>query len=197
MKDNIEIREMQSHDEDRVYKLVRNTIFIGIARRVFLDEIMSKRFMFMNGLMSIVLAHAAHLSFTTWLLIFAMLPLIVYTCFPRLSFWLSILDGKAMDLNKLKTTMYNYWIRPDQPNRALWVATLDSKIVGTVAIRPGSIAPMLRSANAKRSVSSDKYTAVLERMAIVNEYQGLGIGKKLMNHAIESCKAQDYDEAST
>lgn len=74
------------------------------------------------------------------------------------------------DLDKIPDVYHNrgrFWIAIDR----------EGKVIGTVAIRE----------------LNDK-TAKLNRMFVLPDYQGSGVGQKLLNHALKFAKEQNYQE---
>ncbi|GAQ79952.1 N acetyltransferase [Klebsormidium nitens] len=109
-----------------------------------------------------------------------MLTLAGVIILPALSFWalnrVVSRDLSKTVVHKLKDIPNNY-VRPGRNN--LWVAVFMGRIIGCVAVE---------------EVTRARDVAILRSMSVDSSYQGLGVGKRLLEVVLAFCEEHGYGE---
>eukprot|EP00243_Klebsormidium_subtile_P003696 TRINITY_DN17288_c0_g1_i1.p1 TRINITY_DN17288_c0_g1~~TRINITY_DN17288_c0_g1_i1.p1 ORF type:complete len:223 (-),score=22.83 TRINITY_DN17288_c0_g1_i1:545-1213(-) len=165
------IRPIKPGEEKDVQNLVRTNLWGTLGWQL------AARVLWYNPsyVASVILVAAVLQLFGGW-----MLTLAGVTILPALSYWglyvvVSKQESKTV-MHKLKDIPNNY-VRPGRNN--LWVAVFMGRIIGCVAVE---------------EVTRSKDVAILRSMSVDTSYQGLGVGKRLMEVVLAFCEEHGYGE---
>ena len=191
MDTKIEIKEMERKHEDIVKHLSDEGIWKSTTRRAIWSLCKSKTVISVQILLFVIL----HLYFENTLILILFMILLNpcalliagYCALRKVSYHD---DPTTLDM---RTNIYQYWTRPNIQQMKLFVAEIDKKVVGCIAIRPSNIIGLPTDPTVK-SLTPNTYIATLERMCVHSSYRGKGIATRLIQHVKLFCKEQGFHE---
>lgn len=171
----VHIRQLQPEDDQVTKRIICESILISTLNRMFLNTMERPFVLCFIGLVAILVNWLTGALFISLFTSVICLPLAMYI-FVRFV-WLPFFKYKY--LKDVTNGMYKYWSEADS-GRSMWVAECNDMVIGCVAIE--TVSPLV---------------AKLERLCVEVEWQCMGVGGRLAEHAMDHVKQRQFKEVIT
>ena len=187
----LKIREIEERDNDITTDIGLNGIWKMVIKKLAKHVVQTKELIAIEvGIVCILYYLGINIIFSL-VSAFVIAPFLVYMAivqyFVKTKFYD---DPTTLDI---RSNMYRYWRRSDVPEIKLWIAEIDSEIVGCIAIRPCNLIGLAEDPDPKSEIRN-KERAALERMYVSDKWRGKGIATILVRHALSFCKECGFRE---
>lgn len=170
------VRPWKEGDTDQVMKVLKEASW----SHVWPSFLLTIRKRWFTQITMLVAAPAYWYTYSVSVFLFTILLVLFSTLLAQIIGNLYYIYGHLQDMKQVRKEYFS------NPDSCLWVAEIESEdvppmIVGTIAI-------------VKKKAPSDVKVAWLRRMAVLNQFRGMGIAHVLVAKTIQFSKKRNYDK---
>ena len=172
-KSLLQIRLSKEEDDAKIHELVNAMHSLVCNRMAWMHLFWRDKWLVKLGILGILIVSyglSSSIIITSTVCLACILCTWVFIKFVLLSYAYDYVFHEA-------PCFYQYWNTDEKRGRALWVATLNDKVVGSIALEP-----------------VNETTIEMFRVAVDATYKRLGIASQLMKFALNECKKQNKKE---